>query len=261
MKNMLNKRDLLKTRIFDAQIFEIPINEINRQYTKNYSYMKHHPNYIKMSSNAKVVLDYMKEWALNPKNEQYLNNGEFEFASSLISNKLKLMSDKTARYALLELQHYGFIEKTNNAGFQQGIVQKWKFSCEWQYEEKSKFKKTQDLKSNKKIIEKALINSENIQKKIMDMYGYLYVIKLGEYYKIGVTQRPEYRLKEFTKLPHELIVIILEYVENYDKLETQLHKLFFNKKIRGEWFNLNNEDIIQIKEFIKGENTNFKEVE
>lgn len=143
------EQELRKKKVYVLQDFEIPLNEKNRSFTRITNYMKFHPNYLKMSSNAMVVLDYMKEWAFNPKNDEYIKYGTFDFAPSLIYNKLKIMSDKTARYALQELEHYGFIEKANNAGFQYGFTQKWKFSCKWQIGEKSKFIRPKDNNKQK----------------------------------------------------------------------------------------------------------------
>ena len=133
--------DKNQASVYEIQDFEVPISEKNKTYTRVTHYMKFHPNYLKMSPNAMVVLDYMKEWAFNPKNTEYIKYGTFDFAPSLVSRELKIMSDKTARNALKELQHYGFIEKANNAGFQYGLTQKWRFSSEWQYGERPLYTK------------------------------------------------------------------------------------------------------------------------
>ena len=52
---------LLEQNVYNIQDFEIPPNEKqDRQYTRNFNYMKFHENYIRMSSNAKVALEYIK---------------------------------------------------------------------------------------------------------------------------------------------------------------------------------------------------------
>lgn len=61
------EQELREKKVYVLQDFEIPLNEKNRSFTRITNYMKFHPNYLKMSSNAMVVLDYMKEWAFNPK--------------------------------------------------------------------------------------------------------------------------------------------------------------------------------------------------
>ena len=50
------------------------------------------------------------------------------FGSSL---KWMRVSKTTARCALLELEHYGFIKKENNAGQNYGFTQKWSRSNDW----------------------------------------------------------------------------------------------------------------------------------
>lgn len=84
-----------------------------------------------------------------------------------------------------------------------------------------------------------------------DRIGYVYVVKLDKHYKIGISKTPESRLKEFTLLPYELETIILERVIDYDKREKELHEHFADKRVRGEWFLLDNNDIEYIKNYLK----------
>lgn len=117
---------LLEKNVFNIQEFEIPPNETqNRQYTRNFNYMKFHPNYVNMTSNAKVALEYIKYFSFT--NKEYIQYRTFDLAFSLLA-KFMNVSTKTARYSLVELEHYGFIEKANNAGFQYGFTQKWALS-------------------------------------------------------------------------------------------------------------------------------------
>lgn len=120
---------LLEKNVYNIQDFEIPKSETqNRQYTRNFNYMKFHKNYIRMTSNAKVALEYIKYFAF--KNEQYINNKKFDLSYSLLATMMNV-SSKTARYSLVELEHYGFIQKENNAGQGYGFTQKWSLSANW----------------------------------------------------------------------------------------------------------------------------------
>ena len=80
--------------------------------------------------------------------------------------------------------------------------------------------------------------------------GYLYVVKMGDYYKIGTSKTPNTRLKEFTKLPFELETVICECVFNYQEIESELHNKFYEKNKRGEWFVLDKQDVEYIKDYL-----------
>lgn len=74
---------------------------------------------------------------------------------------------------------------------------------------------------------------------------HLYVIRCGDYVKIGVTNDVDKRLKQLqTGNPSQLV---LEYVEaryKPEKAEKWLHQVFQHKRINGEWFKeLSGEDI------------------
>ena len=87
-----------------------------------------HPNYIKLKTSAKVLLDYMRDWAFA--SEEFAKHQTFDFSTTMLV-KQKIMSNKTTIKALNELEHYGFIQKENNATQNSGITQKWSFSSEW----------------------------------------------------------------------------------------------------------------------------------
>lgn len=77
--------------------------------------------------------------------------------------------------------------------------------------------------------------------------GYIYVIKVLGYCKIGKTKNPENRFGEYTMLMKEPKVVLLDYVSDYHRLELDLHKAYEHKRARGEWFKLSEKDIEDIK--------------
>lgn len=93
--------------------------------------------------------------------------------------------------------------------------------------------------------------SEENEKKyvIKNNNGYIYIIK-ERYYKIGRTKRfPERPFQVQTELPHKSEIIYYCEVNNYNDVEKQLHKRFKTKKMNGEWFNLDEKDIENLKMF------------
>jgi len=87
-----------------------------------------------------------------------------------------------------------------------------------------------------------------------DKDGFLYVLYLrdsaGEYfYKIGLAKDLKRRVKEHqTSSPFKIYIAISYYVEDMREEEKELHNIFDDKRILGEWFSLNKKDLEKIKE-------------
>lgn len=80
-------------------------------------------------------------------------------------------------------------------------------------------------------------------------YIYVMIDKNTGYYKIGRSVNPKHRERT---LQSEKPTI--EMLFNYKAIishEKELHNMFKDKRIRGEWFDLSGSDIIEIKEFFK----------
>jgi hypothetical protein len=68
-------------------------------------------------------------------------------------------------------------------------------------------------------------------------------------YKIGKSQTPE---KRENTLQSEVPEVSLRfYMPAHDTAETELHEMFSEKRIRGEWFDLKHKDILSVIEFLK----------
>lgn len=80
--------------------------------------------------------------------------------------------------------------------------------------------------------------------------GYVYVIELEGHYKIGKTLTYVDRFYEYTKFYAEPNVIFCEFVEDYGKVEFELHNIFLDKNIRGEWFDLDEKDLKIIERYL-----------
>jgi len=91
---------------------------------------------------------------------------------------------------------------------------------------------------------------QRLTKKKREEEGHIYVVQIENfnYYKIGWSLHLFERLsKAQTFLPFEIKPIFGVKVKNVRKKEAQLHKLFKEKRIRGEWFQLSFEDLALIK--------------
>jgi hypothetical protein len=78
--------------------------------------------------------------------------------------------------------------------------------------------------------------------------GYIYIVKTPYGYKIGCTTRPESRPMEVCgSVPIPIEVIAVFKVDDRRDTEQFLHQYYSDKRIRGEWFALSDDDIIKLK--------------
>lgn len=80
--------------------------------------------------------------------------------------------------------------------------------------------------------------------------GYVYLVKLDKHYKIGIAQCPEQRLREFTLLPYKLEDIKIAKVKDNQQVEKDLHEKYKDKRVRGEWFKLNDIEVKEIVDYL-----------
>ncbi len=103
--------------------------------------------------------------------------------------------------------------------------------------------------NNGEITEEVLLSAKfRSQKK-----GTIYLIKVGDHYTIGKTERTiESRLKEYKTHSPDPTVIIDKKVSDIDLWELYLHTKYKNKRLdEREWFSLEQKDIDELEEVIK----------
>lgn len=81
---------------------------------------------------------------------------------------------------------------------------------------------------------------------------FVYVISNGKLYKIGIAKNVQERLSSLqTATPDILKVLRAFQVDNAIALEGELHDLFHEKRVHGEWFDLLESDLLHIDEHVK----------
>lgn len=82
-------------------------------------------------------------------------------------------------------------------------------------------------------------------KKRKPMRGFIYLIRLENgLYKIGKTKNMKSRMNAFSvTFPMAWELIYKFETEDYSNAEISLHKMFYDKRKVGEWFELTNEDV------------------
>jgi nucleoside 2-deoxyribosyltransferase len=89
--------------------------------------------------------------------------------------------------------------------------------------------------------------------------GYVCLIKADTgHYKIGRTNSIPNRMKLFAvKLPFDFEIIHTFPAEDATEAEEELHNLFNEKRVRGEWFNLDKADIDHVKSICRQQHSCF----
>ena len=158
---------------------------------------------------------------------EYYSNGqeEFSFPHRIFKNVYSNQGFINSRNELIEK---GFLDDfVSNKDAR--VENKYKFSDKWK---------------------KFCLFTENNQSH--KTCGYVYFIQSKGVYKIGITKNKDIRLKTFcTSLPFEYTLIKVVKAKNYKKVEQLLHEKYSGKRIRGEWFNLNNFEKNEIVEYLK----------
>lgn len=81
--------------------------------------------------------------------------------------------------------------------------------------------------------------------------GCVYVLKSGNYYKIGRSRQPDKRIKTLKiQLPFPVEVFALIPCERCIDSEMALHELFGDKRVNGEWFHLSPNEVAWVKDVV-----------
>lgn len=151
---------------------------------------------------------------------------ELEHDSELIGQKLKidiLRVEEIMRY-MVELQLFEINEENNR-------IMCLKLAT-----------RLDDTTSKNPEIRNILAKAKEYGK-IKSTRQYVYIFKDGEKFKIGKTNNIARRFQDAKTLNSNISLFhFIDTVDSY-LLETKLHNYFNHKRINGEWFNLNNEDL------------------
>ena len=84
------------------------------------------------------------------------------------------------------------------------------------------------------------------------LWDYIYLIKCNNFYKIGHTFNLDSRLNTFqTGNPYTLEIYLAIKHPKAVEIEYYLQEIFIKKKVKREWFEFSEEDIIKIKNLIE----------
>jgi hypothetical protein len=96
-----------------------------------------------------------------------------------------------------------------------------------------------------------LSRSSSTPRSYQEVTGYIYVLRSKYGFKIGKTVNLKDRTRLFeVKLPFKFEIELSDYVDNYSKVEADLHRRYAAKRLEGEWFDLDDNDIDNIRQHL-----------
>lgn len=78
------------------------------------------------------------------------------------------------------------------------------------------------------------------------MTGYVYLVRMGRFHKIGMSHNPSKRLLAFSGLPYPVLLVHQIATEQPRLIERTLHRRFKDQRVVGEWFRLDEEQVAVI---------------
>ncbi len=82
--------------------------------------------------------------------------------------------------------------------------------------------------------------------------GTIYIVSNGRKYKIGKTTNVMQRLKGLQTSSAEVLEVVLECeIEGYNIIEKLIHERYAHKRVSGEWFDLEVQDLEDIAKFLE----------
>jgi hypothetical protein len=76
--------------------------------------------------------------------------------------------------------------------------------------------------------------------------GFIYVMECAGYYKIGWSANSPHRRQRSLQIGNPLPVTLVGAIEGSQMNEADWHEAFRDKRVRGEWFALTEEDVAHV---------------
>lgn len=73
---------------------------------------------------------------------------------------------------------------------------------------------------------------------------YVYLVRSGKYYKIGIANNPKERINQIqVGNPHKIIFVSCYFMKDAGIVEKALHSAFSEKQVNREWFALDEKEV------------------
>ncbi|HAN79500.1 MAG TPA: hypothetical protein DCQ31_17905 [Bacteroidales bacterium] len=228
----------------DRIIFQFYSNQLKIKKGDSISFLFQNKNVIHFELNSKPIIA-----------KDYNNKTIFEFREVITQDELKIFEEQdfdSWKIAFLSEQNeiigglvgYGKYEVKNNLN----IALK-KLTKDYKQLINKEIENYQPILKRENIITEVKSQSNN-----EECHVYLMVDTTNGYYKIGISNKPEYREKTLqSEKPTIELIIAKKFPTRLiaESIEKALHNSFENKRLRGEWFNLPPKDVNDIINSLK----------
>lgn len=165
---------------------------------------------------------------------------------------------RLVREAILDIENLvkEQVQRGVSSGVEQAIAQGTATLKEIQTEKErlmeqlERVEKAEQYVKHREVIEAQREQERLARKANKTTVGYVYVLRQvgGTHYKIGHTSNPDKRKHTFdVKLPFAVEFDVLIKCDDRYQLERELHAKYASKRVDGEWFNLDHDDLEHLR--------------
>jgi hypothetical protein len=191
--------------------------------------------------------EYWTEWSealreagFNPNKMRSAYNETvlIEYAISLIKELKKFPTTRDFKFKAHHMDDFPWDRAFHRLGKKSEMAQKILNYCKNNPGYEDVIEICKEISGSSEKTEESDTGKDNVK------FSYVYLMKSGQYYKIGQSDCVEKRNYEIgIKLPEELKIIHKIKTDDPNGIEAYWHKRFEDKRKRGEWFDLSKSDI------------------
>lgn len=242
----------IETRSLDDKIlFEFSFNNIDK---KDYIVFNFIPSDLKLMEGDLVSFLFEDARIIKFK----INNPPYKISQYRFENKVQIIDDEILHFEKGKFSRWKITsEKTNYeiiggkgyeySGYKSSInlnfvIQK----LAKEYRELVR----KEIPDYKPLLEYNIVTSQNSIIEIEECYVYLMIDTLNQYHKIGISNKPSWREKTLqSEKPSIELIASKKFVSRRIALsiEKSFHNTFADKRVRGEWFQLDSFDVEEIR--------------
>lgn len=235
----------------DKILFEFSFNNIDK---KDYIVFSFISNDLKLIKDDVISFLFEDNRIINFK----INNPSYKISQYRFENKVQITDDEILHFEKEKFSIWKITSAKTNYDIIGGKGYKYssyKSPIELNFVVQKLAKEYRELVRKeipdyKPLLEHNIDTSPNTIIEIEECYVYLMIDTLNQYYKIGISNKPSWREKTLqSEKPSVELIASKKFVSRRIALsiEKAFHTTFADKRIRGEWFQLDEVDVEEIR--------------
>ncbi|MDI5951082.1 GIY-YIG nuclease family protein [Flavobacterium yafengii] len=250
--NKIIKWRKVETSSFDDKIlFEFSFNNIDK---KDYIVFSYIPGDLKLTEDDVVSFLFEDNRIIKFK----INNPSYKKSQYRFENKVQITDDEILHFEKEKLSRWKITSTKTNyeiiggngseySGYKSPIYLNFVIQkLAKEYRELVR----KEIPDYKPLLEHNIVISQSSIIEIQECYVYLMIDTINQYHKIGISNKPSWREKTLqSEKPSIELIASKKFVSRRIALsiEKAFHNTFSDKRIRGEWFQLDEIDVEEIR--------------